>query len=39
MAAGVTFELRNIPPGPSRVIAIAGLAATFGLTSDDPPVG
>jgi anti-anti-sigma factor len=27
----VAFELVNVPPGPARVIAIAGLTETFGL--------
>jgi anti-anti-sigma factor len=39
-SAGISFELENVPPGPARVIAIAGLAATFGVElDDDPPVG
>jgi anti-sigma B factor antagonist len=28
---GVEFELRNVPSGPARIIAIAGLAETLGL--------
>jgi anti-anti-sigma factor len=37
----VTLELTNVPPGPARVIAIAGLSETFGLPAaggrpDDP---
>lgn len=35
MGAGMTFELLNVPPGPARVIAIAGLTETFGLSPSD----
>jgi anti-anti-sigma factor len=33
MGAGVAFEIRHVPPGPARVIAIAGLTETFGISS------
>lgn len=35
MGAGVAFELRQVPPGPARVIAIAGLTETFGIGSSE----
>jgi anti-anti-sigma factor len=35
MGAGGSFELRNVPAGPARVIAIAGLTETFGITSSE----
>lgn len=31
--AGVQFELVNLRPGPRRVIAIAGLSGTLGLSA------
>jgi anti-sigma B factor antagonist len=38
LTADVAFQLANVPTGPARVIAIAGLTETFGLTipEDDP---
>jgi anti-sigma B factor antagonist len=36
-ASGVSLELANVPPGPARVIAIAGLTETFGLAHGDAP--
>ena len=33
--AGMAFEVRNVPSGPARVIAIAGLTETFGITSSE----
>lgn len=35
LAADVSFEMVNVPSGPARVIAIAGLAETFGLPGAD----
>ena len=37
LGSDVAFEIVNVPPGPARVIAIAGLSETFGLT--DPAGG
>jgi anti-anti-sigma factor len=34
-SSGIGFELRNIPSGPARIIAIAGLAETLGLPGTD----
>jgi anti-anti-sigma factor len=31
----VGLEIANVPPGPARVISIAGLAETFGLTTPE----
>jgi anti-anti-sigma factor len=33
VSADLQFSMRNVPDGPARVISIAGLAETFGLTS------
>jgi anti-anti-sigma factor len=35
MSSNVAFEMVNVPPGPARVIAIAGLTETFGLPAPD----
>ena len=32
--SGVTLAVVNVPPGPARIITIAGLAETFGLPAD-----
>jgi anti-sigma B factor antagonist len=37
LAAEVAFELVNVPSGPARVIAIAGLTQTFGLPDPEGP--
>jgi anti-sigma B factor antagonist len=34
--SGVDFELLNVPSGPARIITIAGLAETLGLSSPEP---
>jgi anti-sigma B factor antagonist len=36
LGAGIGFEMVNVPSGPARVIAIAGLTETFGLTPPEP---
>jgi anti-anti-sigma factor len=35
LSSDVAFELANVPAGPARVIAIAGLTETFGLPAPD----
>jgi anti-anti-sigma factor len=35
LSADVRFELANVPAGPARVIAIAGLTETFGLPAPE----
>lgn len=35
LTADVAFELANVPTGPARVIAIAGLTETFGLPAPE----
>ena len=35
LGSQVTFEMVNVPAGPARVIAIAGLTETFGLPAPD----
>ena len=37
LSADITFELVNVPSGPARVIAIAGLTETFGLPAPEGP--
>lgn len=32
---GVALELVKVPPGPTRIMEIAGLAVSFGLPVDD----
>lgn len=40
LTADVAFRLANVPAGPARVIAIAGLTDTFGLAAaEDGPTG
>jgi anti-anti-sigma factor len=39
MASNVAFEMVNVPPGPARVIAIAGLTETFGLPGSNGGAG
>jgi anti-anti-sigma factor len=35
LSSDVAFEIVNVPAGPARVIAIAGLTETFGLADPD----
>ena len=35
LSSQVTFAMMNVPAGPARVIAIAGLTETFGLPAPD----
>lgn len=35
LSSDVAFELVNVPAGPARVMAIAGLTETFGLPAPD----
>jgi anti-sigma B factor antagonist len=37
LASNVTFGMTNVPSGPARVIAIAGLTETFGLPAPEGP--
>lgn len=37
LSADVAFELTDVPSGPARVIAIAGLTETFGLPAPEGP--
>jgi anti-sigma B factor antagonist len=37
--AEIALELTDVPPRVARIIAIAGLADTFGVSSDDAPAG
>jgi len=39
LSSDVAFELSNVPAGPARVIAIAGLTETFGLPAPDGGAG
>jgi anti-anti-sigma factor len=35
LSSDVAFAMVNVPPGPARVIAIAGLTETYGLAAPD----
>jgi anti-sigma B factor antagonist len=37
LSADISFKLINVPSGPARVIAIAGLTETFGLPAPEGP--
>lgn len=37
LASDIGFEMTNVPSGPARVIAIAGLTETFGLAAPEGP--
>lgn len=39
MNSNVEFKMVNVPAGPARVIAIAGLTETFGLPDGDGRAG
>lgn len=39
LGSNVEFTMVNVPAGPARVIAIAGLTETFGLPSTDGSAG